>query len=74
MDEDRLQRFFKQLGIGKYKTKNKTNHIQKSVKKNLNSVNTQEIEHEVDHAIESLTNAFSDRENIAFGWEFTDEQ
>jgi len=73
MGDDRFEKFSEEYQKGKYNSKNKTNHRQLPVKKNLESVNTQEIEHAVDHAIAFLTDAFSNREHILFGWEFTDE-
>jgi len=74
MGEDRFEKYIKVLLESNYKSKNKTNHRQESVKKNLNTVNTQEIENELDSAIDYLADAFAHRDELDFGWEFTDEQ
>jgi len=74
MSEDRFEKFIKVLLKSNYKPKNKTIHMQESVKKNLNSVNTQEIEHELDSAIDYLADTFAHRDELDFGWKFTDEQ
>ena len=74
MGEDRFEKYIKVLLESNYKSKNKTNHRQESVKKNLNTVNTQEIENELDSAIDYLADAFAHRDELDFGWEFTDEE
>jgi len=74
MGEDRFEKFVKVLLKSNYKSKNKTIHRQESVKKNLHSVNTQEIDQEVDSAIEYLADVLEHRDQTDFGWEFTDKE